>query len=237
MKKLLMKILLKIKFSNNKHYFIFQKKNKNISLDNKTKEEFINNIDNINNEKSYDDEYYYINLFMIILSDYKNYPNIEYVETILNIEKFVVFAFKDFNEINLKYEFKKENIIKDSLEFFGELFVKKNKENCFLIINDIMQDLKQYIPLSDFLDNYNMNENWQLKLDVKLVERKFNIMTDLSFMFKNISTLNYESNFNNFDSINIKNMSYMFYNCSKMKKLPDISNFDTTNVSDISYMF
>lgn len=174
---------------------------------------------------------------MIILSDYKNYPNIEYVETILNIEKFVVFAFKDFNEINLKYEFKKENIIKDSLEFFGELFVKKNKENCFLIINDIMQDLKQYIPLSDFLDNYNMNENWQLKLDVKLVERKFNIMTDLSFMFKNISTLNYESNFNNFDSINIKNMSYMFYNCSKMKKLPDISNFDTTNVSDISYMF
>ena len=232
-----MKILLKIKFSNNKHYFIFQKKNKNISLDNKTKEEFINNKDNINNEKSYDDEYYYINLFMIILSDYKNYPNIEYVETILNIEKFVVFAFKDFNEINLKYEFKKENIIKDSLEFFGELFVKKNKENCFLIINDIMQDLKQYIPLSDFLDNYNMNENWKLKLDVKLVERKFNIMTDLSFMFKNISTLNYESNFNNFDSINIKNMSYMFYNCSKMKKLPDISNFDTTNVSDISYMF
>jgi len=104
---------------------------------------------------------------MIILSDYKNYPNIEYVETILNIEKFVVFAFKDFNEINLKYEFKKENIIKDSLEFFGELFVKKNKENCFLIINDIMQDLKHYIPLSDFLDNYNINENWQLKLDVK----------------------------------------------------------------------
>ena len=46
-------------------------------------------------------------------------------------------------------------------------------------------------------------------------------MTNLSFMFYGISSLNSETDFSDFDTTNIINMSYMFSNCSTMKKLPN----------------
>ena len=100
-----------------------------------------------------------------------------------------------------------------------------------------MLDLSEYINLSDVLDNRIINDNLPILLDVKLIERKSKIMTDLSFMFEKVSTLAFESNFECFKSRNIKNMSYMFYNCFEMKQLPDLSNLDTSNVTYMSYMF
>ena len=221
------------------NYFILQKIHKKCSLNDEDKQ-IINEANYINKEKFdqfEDKEFYYINLFLIILEDYKTYSNYDYVETISNIEKFVVRFYGDFNEINLIYKFEKKNISNESLKLFGEVFVNKNKENCFLIINEKMLDLSEYINLSDILDNRIINDNLPILLDVKLIERKSKIMTDLSFMFENVSTLDFESNFDYFKSKNIKNMSYMFYNCFDMEQLPDLSNLDTSNVTDMSYMF
>ena len=91
--------------------------------------------DNNDFDNNEEEEYYSLNLFSIIIDDYKNYPKYNHIETISNIEKYVSLSFDDYNEIILKYEFNKENIKYNSLELFGEIFVNNNKENCFLIIN------------------------------------------------------------------------------------------------------
>ena len=84
-----------------------------------------------NIDELYEDEYYYNNLFSIIHNDYQNYPNINHIETISNIEIFVILALHDYNEINLNYEFKEENIKNNSIELFGGNFVFNNINNCF----------------------------------------------------------------------------------------------------------
>ena len=57
-------------------------------------------------------------------------------------QKSFVYYFEDYNEIDLEYEFNEENVIYNSFELFGELFVNENKERCFPIINEKMSDLK-----------------------------------------------------------------------------------------------
>ena len=170
--------------------------------------------------------------------DFINYPNYNHLETISSAEKFAVWLFGDFNKINLKYDINQKNFISNSLKLFKDIFVNNNKENCFLSINEKIIDLKKSIKLSDFFDIENtIITNCPFRLEVKLLERKNKVMTNLSFMFYGISSLNSESNFSDFNTINITNMSYMFYNCSSLQKLPDISNFNTKNVNDMSYMF
>ena len=195
------------------------------------KEEFINiiNTDNIekNNPK---------NIFTIIFDDYKNYPNFNHIKTISNLEKYFIFYYSDYNELNLKYKFEEEDIKDNSIELFGEIFVNNNKENCFLIINENIFDLCRFIHLYEIFDNQD-NIDKPLQLDVKLIEPKNNLIIDASFMFNGISTLQSNSNFLHFNSKNITKMSYMFYNCSSIIELPDISNLDTSNVTDMSYMF
>ena len=98
---------------------------------------------------------------------------------------------------------------------FGDLFANENNQNCFLLINDKLLDLNKFISLSDIFDDNNISNDFLIKLNVKLIERKFKLMNNLSFMFSNISTLSHESNFENFNSKNIKNMSHMSYKCFK----------------------
>ena len=109
----------------------------------------------------------------------------------------------------------------------------------FLVINNKITDLNYNIKLSDFVDLKNRKiTKWPIQLEVKLIERKNNLMTNLSFMFYGISSLNSETDFSDFDTTNITNMSYMFSNCSTKRKLPNsISSFETKNVNDMSYMF
>ena len=52
----------------------------------------INNIDNIENNNNNDDlDFYYTNLFTIILNDYKDYPNYQHIQIISDIEKYVIY--------------------------------------------------------------------------------------------------------------------------------------------------
>ena len=206
-------------------------------IDINEREEIFDIFDKINNGENYDNEQY-IDLLSIFIFEYINYPNYNLLKNISNAEKFAILLFKDFNKINLKYDINEKNIKDDSIKLFKDIFVNNNKENCFLLINEKILELSDYIKISDILGiKNNMISNWPFQLEVKLIERKNNPMTDLSFMFYGISSLNSESNFADFDTINITTLSYMFCNCSSLKKLPDISNFNTTNVKYINYMF
>ena len=222
--------------SNDDNYYVLLKEKKEINEEIK-EEDMINIINDNNNDEINDEEYYSLNLFSIIIDDYKNYPNYNHIETISNLEKYISFSFGDYNEINLKYEFNEENINFNSLEIFGEIFVNNNKENCFLIINEKIMELSRYINLSDIYDTFNQIINWPLRLDIKLIEQKNKVMNNISFMFYGINTLLSSSDFSEFETINITKMSYMFYNCSLFTQLPDISKFNTKNVTDMSYMF
>ena len=222
--------------SNENNYFVIESKKNNIKID-INEEEIIDVVKDNNDDEVNDEEYFSLNLFSIIIDDYKNYPNYNHIETISNVEKYVSLSFGDYSEINLKYEFNEENIQYNSLELFGEIFANNNKDNCFLIINEKIIELNRYINLSEIFDNSNKIINWPIKLEVKLIEVKNKVMNNMSFMFYGINTLLPSSDFSKFDTININKMSYMFYNCSLIKQLPDITKFNTDNVTDMSYMF
>ena len=209
------------------------KKKNNINLNNKDKKEILDIIGN--SEQLLDKDDCVKKLFKIILFDFDNYPNCKQFKTISNLERFATFYFKDYNEINLHYEFNEENIKNKKVELFGEKFVNNNKENCFLIINENIIELEREINLEDIFGKIPIE--LPIHLDVQLIERKRKIMTDLSFMFNEISTITHKSNFDNYDTSKVRNMSYMFYNC-KLLNLPNfIEKFNTKNVIDMSYMF
>ena len=135
----------------------------------------------------------------------------------------------------MNYEFEEDNSKMNIIELFGEKFVDNNKENCFLIINEKIIELSRFINLYDIFEN--IPTKWPIQLNVLLIERKYKLMTDFSYMFDGISTLSSKSNIGDFDSSNIRKMDYMFNNCKLLKELPDISKMNTENVTDMSYMF
>ena len=219
----------------NKNIKFIEKLNNNDKINIEKENDEIYNI--ILDEKNYEENFLLISLFSIVIYDFLNYPNFNHLETISNLEKLAIYYFNDYNnEINLIYKFEKDNIKDNSIELFGEIFINNNKEICILIINERIFELCRFINLSDIYDNLIIIE-YPIKLEVKLIERKNKKITNLSFMFYNILSLNSESNFNNFNSINITKMNYMFYNCYSAKNLPDISNLNTENVNDMSNMF
>ena len=243
-------------------------------------ENFSESNDNINSEDNYEiinkneshfeiyeedeeGDYTYINLFKIIIKNYENFPHYNLLKTISNIERIASLYFMDYNEIKLNYKFEKENI-KDNfnVDILGQIFVNNNKEKCFLIIKQKIMELNKEINLKDFFDVTTLIP--PINLDIYLIERKRKVMTNLSFMFNDISTITDQSSFDKYNTSNIKemihmfynckskhlpesiknfktenvtDMNHMFYNCSSVKELPDISNWNTKNVNDMSFMF
>ena len=128
----------------------------------------------------------------------------------------------DKNKMTIIYN----NNDKNKIKLFDEDFIKNNKDNCYLIINNKKQELTEYIEIKE-----------QQKLEIKLYETK-NI-TDMSgmFSFRDCSSLSSLPDISKWDTKNITNMSYMFYNCSSLSSLPDISKWDTKNITDMSCMF
>ena len=214
------------------------KKNDDINtnlINNNEKEEIINIFGQNNYDENFDMKDDYIDLLSLIIITFMNYPNYNLIKSISNAEKIAVLLFENSNKINLKYDVYEKNINNNSFKLFSNIFVNNNNENCFLLINEKILDLSDRIKLSDVLDINNINFPYQL--EVILIERKNKPMKDLSFMFYGISSLNSESNFDDFDTTNITNMSNMFYYCSSLKKIPFISKFKTENVNNMEKMF
>ena len=120
------------------------------------------------------------------------------------------------------YNINNENKIK----LFGFDFVKNNKNNCYLIINNIKQELTNYIEIKT---------KEQKLLEIKLFE--INSITNMSDMFNECNSLNSLPDISKWDTQNVTNMSSMFRWCSSLSSLPDISKWDTKNVTDMSCMF
>ena len=132
------------------------------------------------------------------------------------------------NELELIYQLKGNN--NDGyINLFGKSFVKNNKNNCLLSINN---------KLYKFMDKYYYNIQDSKMYDiltVKLIEK--NIVTDMSCMFYGCKDLISITNFVNWDTINVTNMKSMFYLCKNLTSLGNISKLRVDNVTDFSYMF
>ena len=132
------------------------------------------------------------------------------------------------NEIELIYQLNESN--NDGyIDLFGKSFVKNNKNNCILIINN---------KLYNFMDKYYYNiEERKLGdiLIVKLIEK--NNITDMSYMFYGCRNIISVKNIANWDTINVTNMKSMFHLCKNLKSLDNLSELRVDNVTNFSYMF
>ena len=132
------------------------------------------------------------------------------------------------NQIELIYQLNKNN--KDGyINLFGKAFVENNKNNCLLIINNILFDIKDKYY-------YNIQEsNIDDILIVKLIEK--NSISDMSYMFYGCKNLISVINISYWDTINVTNMKSMFHLCKNLKSLGNLSELRVENVIDFSYMF
>ena len=131
---------------------------------------------------------------------------------------------KDISEISIIYNIdKREN---DKIRLFGELFVKNNKINCKMIIENEEYELKDEYIIKN-------NKNDKLKIILKGIDN----ITDMSYMFFNCSSLSSLPDISKWNTNNVTNMSYLFNGCPKLKSLPDISKWNTNNVKYMSGMF
>ena len=218
---------------------IIKKINSNIIINDEAKDKIKNIINKNNNDELLNEEYYLINLFTIIVDDFQNYPNKELNLIIDNLEKFIFLNYDNCKKIDLKYEFEKEDIKDDLIKILGKKFVENNKDKCFLIIKGKLFNLNESVNFKEINEFFNLNLliDCPINLDVELVERQDNKITDLSHMFEGISHLMKNSNFNDFDTGNVVNTEFMFHNCSSIIELPDISNLNFSNATNMSYMF
>ena len=183
----------------------------------------INNINNLNskiilkdiNQIINDDDL--INKFKYLLTIYDNIPK---------------------NEMRIKYRmqyydnWRSKYNIKLKLKIFSQEFVKNNKNNCILLIDDQKFHLQEFCPIKP--EKLSLDYNYYKAVEIKLIEKRK--ISDMSYMFKNCHP--YEI----YDAIdwntkNVTDMSYMFYNCFYLKSLPDISKWNIDNVENLSYMF
>ena len=115
----------------------------------------------------------------------------------------------------------------EKLRIFGDKFVENNKENCIFIFNNKEYDLSSYFDIEKFSD-----EN---ELIIKLKPK--NIITNVSYMLKDFSSLKSVQNLETLKTDKITNMKFIFYKCSSLKKISDISHWDTKNVKSMRALF
>ena len=155
------------------------------------------------------------------------------------------------NEIKIKYEIGKE----DKIKIFGDMFVKKNKNNYQMIINDNNCELNSFYNL-----NNNNEENGILEIKLKQLKNVNNIscmfegcsslsqitniskwnlfyVTDLENMFSQCNKLSSLPDISNWNTNKVKNMAGMFQSCSSLSQIPDISKWNTNSVTNMEYMF
>jgi len=129
------------------------------------------------------------------------------------------------NEMTIIYNINKKD---DEIKLFDNNFVENNKDKCHLIIDDKKCELCDLYELNDIQKKSDI-------LVIKLIETK--LITNMSCMFLNCSSLNSILDITNWNTAFVKDMSSVFYGCKFLKSLPDISNWNTSNVTNMSSMF
>ena len=89
---------------------------------------------------------------------------------------------------------------------FGYNFVKNNKANCKMIINEVEYDINSYIKYNE----YGINK----KDDVlTVILNGVNKISDASFMFSDCESLQSLPDISKWDTENVKDMALMFGHC------------------------
>ena len=183
----------------------------NIKDNNKDNNKNINNKDNIikENEK--------VEINKIIINDNNN----------INENKELNNNDENIDEITIKYKIEDIKYSKD-IKIFGKDFVENNKSICKIIINGNEFELSENI-------NINIIQLKNNKFEIKL--KGIKNITNMSYMFKNCSSLSSLPDISKWNTQNVTDMSFMFCDCSFLSSLPDISIWNTQNVTNMSSMF
>ena len=195
-------------------------KNKKIASEDKG---FNSDLKSIENHQKTESNFEFIqnskDLIFTVIVESKNCPNYIHYKNIKYLNSY-------FGEkMELEYLYNK-NKSKSKIRLFGNEFVKKNKNNCSLIIDG------NIIELTEFYQIENVDKNFNISL------LKENEITDMSKMFYDCDILSSISNNSKWKTDRVTNMSYMFYNCKALVYLPEtFSDWDTSNVTDMSFMF
>ena len=123
--------------------------------------------------------------------------------------------------ITIIYEIYDDN---KETNIFSEEFVKHNKNNCTMIIDEKIYKLTSKFYTKD----YNKKE-----LTVKL--KGIQNITDASYMFYRCASFT-SPDMSKWNTYKVNNMSHMFH-CLSILPLPDISKFNTSNVTTMESMF
>ncbi len=150
-----------------------------------------------------------------------------------NVEQ--IFFQEKEKEINKKYNKKNISIMKYFIEneknqkeikIFGENFVKNNKNNCSLIINEQRKELCEKYKIPEEPKDGNL----------KIILVKEKPIENVSEMFYKCKLLLSLQSFNQWTMDKVTNMKKMFYECISLK-LIDLNGWNTSQVKDFSYMF
>jgi len=126
--------------------------------------------------------------------------------------------------INIIYDINKEK--GNEINIFGYEFIKKNKNKCKMIIDNMEYEITNKYNI----ENYKYNK---LNIKLKLIDK----ISDMSSMFCGCSSLSSLPDISKCNTNNVKDMSGMFFGCSSLSSLPDISKWNTNKISNMSYMF
>jgi len=129
------------------------------------------------------------------------------------------------NEISLEYQIEKED---EKIKIFGDEFVKNNKDNFYIILNE-----KEYKLINSFNKSDVGKSNKTFTIKLKEIETAIN----LNYIFNDCSNLISVENLSNWNMNNITEMKAAFSGCSSLVNLSDISKWKMSNVTDISSMF
>ena len=202
---------------NSKDYFLrlFETLIDNVKEYDYLNEYIMNCIENLN---SYETIY---NMTSIDIKKFSKELNQFLKEDILNKVKFLINEYNTIPKKELIAEYKANE---QNIRIFGERFVKNNKDNCYLIIENKPYELQEYYPIPS--DKKIIN--------VKLITKKK--LSDISYMFSGCKSLLDLMNISKFET-EFTNMSHTFYECESLYEIPDLSNWNTMNVSNMDYIF
>ena len=159
-----------------------------------------------------------------IIKDIDNILNENNIEKKVKLIKEMHDKMEKKEEIfNLKYKIGEE----DRVRIFGEKFVKKNKANFKIMINNKLTGLKSFLNKKDL-----KVENGEFAIKLK----KINDVSDLSYMFYDCSALLFPE-ISDLNTKNVTDMSFMFSQCESLTSLPDISKWDIQSLNNMRYMF
>lgn len=131
------------------------------------------------------------------------------------------------NIMTIKYS-ASDDVPKGEIRLFGKEFVRNNKENCIIFVDNEKKELCEFFT-------YTQDEIDDNLLEVKLLETK--PIQDMSYMFANCEALSLLPDFHKWDVSQVREMRYLFSGCCNIVSFPDLSEWDTSNVVNMSYMF